>query len=167
MEKSQSCRSALSVFVWLFIPGPSIPNYQFKLIVRRIKKNTYPVMVEDLADFTLLVFLFKYHQVKFIKFSPLLFIAEDRSRPRNISGIKKRNNSVSSLIYREYWSSICLVFSIFFFEKRLDLILLQKSCSKSSPRILGSSWEENGNPFKKKEKNLDQNSGTSAAKLLK
>ena len=53
-----------------------------------------------------------------------------------------------SLIFREYWSSICLVFFNVFFEKRLDLILLQKSCSKSSPRILESSWEENGNPFR-------------------
>ena len=40
-----------------------------------------------------------------------------RSRPPNISGIKKRNNSVSSLIIREYWSSICLVFSIFFLKR--------------------------------------------------
>ena len=46
----------------------------------------------------------------------------------------KKRIKISSLIFREYWSGICI---FQYLEKRLDLILLQKSCSKSSPGF----WE--------------------------
>ena len=128
-------------------------------------------MVEDLADFTLLVFFFKYHQVKFIKFSPLFFIAEDRGCSNSTEDFwNKKRIKNSSLIFREYWSGICI---FQYLEKRLDLILLQKSCSKSSPGF----WESLSVFTKKsiltagRRKNynflLCQNSGTSVAKLLK